>query len=348
MLRALLVFAGSLILVAAIVVFFIWRWYEQGQAPANRNQIETQLFTIDRGQTVGQIAINLKDEGLIQNPAVFKWYVRIGDHYSQFQAGNFQLSPAMTVAEVVAVLKRGQATNNEIIILPDQRLDQIEASLVSQGFPKAVIAAALKADKYLDHPVAQYWPKDNQSLEGYLYPETFYVTSFGQADAESLIRRSLNQFSRLLNDDPRLLAGFADQGLTVHEAVILASIVDQEVDNFEDQRRVAQVFLKRLRRGAGLGSDVVFFYAVAVLDTPLDFSIDHPYNGRLRPGLPPTPIGNTRLESLLAVADPAPTDYYFFLAGDDGTIHFNKTYADHLRDRDRYCDELCRLPATID
>ena len=336
--------AVSLIIICAFVALFIWRWYQAGQQPLVRESDQVVLFRVDRGQSRDQIADNLDQAGLLKNRTVFSWYVRLGDHYQYFQAGNFRLSPGQTVAEIVETLKRGQATNWQVTILPGQRLDQIKQSLIDQNFSRQIVEQALLPDHYLDHPVAAYWPADQPGLEGYLTPETFYVTGFELDDLMSVIRRSLNKFNQMLNDNPQLAVGFNDQGLTVHQAVIMASIVTKEVSDPEFQPTVAQVFLTRYQRGAALGSDVVLFYAVRAFGQPLDFDSDSPYNSRRHSGLPPTPIANVQLPALAAVANPSQTDYYFFLAGDDGQIHFNKTYQGHLRDRDRYCHELCKLP----
>ena len=343
----LIISAFGMTVVLAIIVFGIWRWYLDGQQPPLRDSTEVVLFRVDLGQGIVKIGENLEAANLVKNHSVFRWYVRLGGHYDQFQAGDFRLSPAMTVAEIVQVLKHGQSKNFAITILPRQRLEQIKESLVEQNFNQDVVDQALRLENYRDHPVAQYWPEDIVDLEGYIFPETFFVTGFEVDDLKSVISRSLDKLNQALNEED-LLTGFAEQKISPHQGVILASIVLHEVGDRqpEDQAKVAQVFLRRYREGGSLGSDVVFFYAYlsGKLKPPVDFSLDHPYNSRLRKGLPPSPISNPSLSALKAVARPAATNYYFFLVGDDGQIYFNRDYSGHLKDRRDHCREACLLP----
>ena len=345
-LRLAIMAAASLVVIFGLIVLIAWQWYHLNLKPADVSVTELELFVVDRGQSAERIAEALEDRDLIKSAFVFSWYVRVNDHYSELQAGNFEVSQSMSVPEIVEVLKDAQASNSRVTIIPGLRRDEVFDSLVEQGFSRAAVTNALTADNYLDHPVARWWPDESPSLEGYLYPETFNVTGFEQSDIDSVIRRSLNEFAQVFKDNPDLEADFASQGLTVHQAVILASIVGQEASQPDDLAKVAQVFLKRYNQGASLGADPPVFYAYYVLNQPLDFDLDHPYNTRKNPGLPPGPIANVSEPVLLAVANPADTDYYFFLTGDDGTVYFNKTLDGHNRDKNLYCHEACKLPSS--
>ena len=346
-LRLAIMAAASLVVIFGLIVLIAWQWYQLGLKPADASATELELFVVDRGQSAERIAEALEDRDLIKSAFVFDWYVRVGDHYSEFQAGNFEVSQSMSVPEVVEVLKYGQASNSRTTIIPGLRLDEVADSMVEQGFSRGVVATALDASRYPDHPVAKWWPTNQSpSLEGYLYPETFNVTGFEQSDADSVVRRSLNEFAQVFKDNPDLEANFTSRGLTVHQAVIFASIVGQEASRPDDLAKVAQVFFKRYNQGATLGADPPVFYAHYVLNQPLDFDLDHPYNTRKNPGLPPGPIANVSEQVLLAVANPADTDYYFFLTGDDGTVYFNKTLDGHNRDKNLYCHEACKLPSS--
>ena len=348
-LRLAIIVTAGLIFLAGLLVLFVWQWYQSGLRPVDVADNAAREFVVERGQSLESIAENLQERDLIKNASVFSWYVRANDHYSEFQAGNFEVNRSMSVAEIVNALKDAQAANSQVTIFPDLRLDEIADSLVEQGFDREAVDASLDASRYLDHPVAKWWPKDPlPSLEGYLYPETLNVTGFEPADLDSVVERSLDEFVRVFEANPSLESDLAAQGLTVHRAVILASIVAQEASEPEDMAKVAQVFFTRLNRGASLGADPPFFYAFHVLGQPLDFDLDHPYNTRKVAGLPPGPIANFKDKALLAVANPADTDYYFFVAGDDGTIYFNKTLAGHNRDARLYCHEGCRLPTAND
>ena len=225
-------------------------------------------------------------------------------------------------------------------IFPNQRLDQIEDSLVEQGFDRLDVQVAMQASRYADHPVAEYKPP-TASLEGYLAPETFSVNQFNADSAESVIRRSLDEFaSNLTEEIIAAIEGNENAFRSVHEAVTLASVVEAEVGP-EYRPEVAQVFIKRLAGGIKLESDVTFIYAAAVEGG--EPTVNHPsaYNTRLHGGLPPGPIGNVSESSLKAVAFPAGTDYLFFVTGDDGVTHFNESLQGHNADVRRYCIEGC-------
>lgn len=349
-LRLAVMTAASLVVLFGLIVLIAWQWYQLGLKPVDPGDTQLELFIVDQGQTPKRTAEALEDRDLIKSAFAFEWYLRVGGHDGKnLQHGNFEISRSMSVPEIVEVLRHGQSSNSRVTIYPGLRLDQIFDSLVEQGFSRAVVTSALEADRYLDHPVAGWWPEgQTPSLEGYLYPETFNVTSFEQSDADSVVRRSLNEFAQVFKDNPSLEADLADRGLTVHQAVIFASIVAQEAERPDDMAKVSQVFFRRRNEGKALGADPPVFYAYHVLKRPIDFKADYPYNTRRVPGLPPTPISNFNDQALLATANPADTNYYFFVAGDDGTIYFNETLDGHNRDADLYCHEACRLPTAGD
>jgi UPF0755 protein len=123
--------------------------------------------------------------------------------------------------------------------------------------------------------------------------------------------------------------------------VILASIVEKEVSSSADRQKAAQVFLKRLRMSMMLGSDVTAYYGADEAGLPHTVDSDTPYNTRLHGGLPPGPIGNTSKSSLQAVADPATTDYLYFVAGDDGVTYYSKSLDEHNANVKAHCQKNC-------
>ena len=352
-LRLAIMTAASLVVLFGLIALIVWQRYQLGLKPVDPNNPEVELFVVDKDQKPSDTAKALEDRGLIKSSLIFEWYLRIDSNDGRdLQRGSFEISRAMSIPEIVDVLEDSQASNNRVTIFPGHRLDEIADSLEEQGFDPSVVATALDASRYADHPVARWWPEPGNQpvslLEGYLYPETFNVTGFEQDDIDSIVRRSLDEFARVFKDNPDLEAKLAGRGLTVHQAVIFASIVAQEAERPDDMAKVAQVFFKRYNQGAVLGADPPVFYAYHVLNRPIDFHADYPYNTRRVPGLPPTPISNFGDQALLATANPAATDYYFFVAGDDGTIYFNQTLDGHNRDANLYCHEACRLPTADD
>jgi UPF0755 protein len=198
------------------------------------------------------------------------------------------------------------------------------------------VEAALSPSLYSGNPALVDKP-DGNSLEGYLYPDSFQKTS--ATSVESIIAESLNEMGEQLT--PNLRAAFATEGLSTYQGIILASIVGQEVSNASDQAQVAQVFLTRLHMNMDLGSDVTAYYGAILAGQSPSVSYDSPYNTRLHPGLPPTPISNVNAQELNAAAHPAGTDWLYFVSGDDGKTYFSQTLQQQQANVAAYCHKLC-------
>ena len=244
----------------------------------------------------------------------------------------------MSIADIVNTITGGKVATDLFTILPAQRLDQIQAAFVKAGFTDAIVNAAFNADQYSTHPALTDKPKGS-SLEGYLYPESFQRTA--DTTPETIIKASLDEMAKALSPDVR--AGIAKQGLTVHQGVILASIVEKEANSSADRTKVAQVFLKRIKINMMLGSDVTAYYGADISGLVHSVLTDTAYNTRIHSGLPPSPIGNVSVSSLKAVAAPASTDFLYFVAGDDGTIYFSNTIKEHEALTAQYCKKLCSV-----
>jgi UPF0755 protein len=252
------------------------------------------------------------------------------------QAGTYALRPSMSVKDIVNVLVDGSVKSDLVTILPGQRLDQVRQTLINAGFDPDAVDAALDPANYAGHPALSDKPAD-AGLEGFLYPDSYQKQA--NTDPSTIIKESLDEMSEHLT--PQLRAGFATRGLSVYQAVTLASVVEKEVSKQSDRSQAAQVFLKRLSTGMELGSDVTAFYGAIIAGRDPSVSYDSPYNTRLHTGLPVGPISNISEGSLQAVANPAATDWLYFVAGDDGTTHFSKTLEEHEALTKQYCHELC-------
>ncbi len=297
--------------------------YSNSLKPVSASE-KSQLVTIPTGATVKEIASLLENAKVIREGWAFEWYVRNSDVRSQLQAGTYALRPSQSVKEIVSILTQGNIATDLVTILPGKRLDEVRDGLINAGFSPEAVDAALNPALYADHPALVDKPKD-ANLEGYIYPESHQ--KIAQTKPETVIRASLDEMHKYLT--PELRAGIVRQGLTVHQGVILASIIEQEVSAPEDKSRAAQVFLRRLRESIALESDATTSYG-AVLDgrepTP---GYDSLYNTYQHPGLTPSPISNVSKSSLEAVANPANTDFLFFVAGHDCVTRFSHTVAEH-------------------
>jgi UPF0755 protein len=252
------------------------------------------------------------------------------------KAGTYSFSPSQSVEEIAGIIAEGEVTTDLVTILPGKRLDQIRASLINSGFKPAEVDEALKPSNYPNHPALVDKPA-NANLEGYLYPESFQKTA--ETTPREIIQASLDEMQKRLT--PSVRAGITKQGLTVHEGIILASMIDSEVGRKEDKPIVAQVFLKRYRSGMKLESDPTAVYGSVLAGQSPSLAIDSPYNTYKYPGFPPGPIANVTESALAAVITPAATDYTYFVAGDDGKTYFSNTLAEHQVLTKQHCKKLC-------
>ncbi|MEK7471865.1 MAG: endolytic transglycosylase MltG [Patescibacteria group bacterium] len=311
-------------------------WYDQNLGALTS---ESRIITVDipLGSSVDNIANLLKKEGVIRNTQAFKIYVRGNEKADALRFGVYDFDSSLTVPEIVEILVSGQEASELFTIPPGLRLDQVRARFIKNGYSEVEVDAALEPTQYENHPALVSKPKGD-SLEGYLYPESFQRTS--ATTAKAIVGLSLDEMAKRLTPDR--IEAFSRQGLSPHEAVIVASIIEKEVHLAEDRLVVAQIFLKRLSEGIQLGSDVTYEYASAVNGGIAWPGLEDPYNTRLYSGLPPGPIANFDVTALEAVANPADTDYLFFLSGDDDKTYYGKTLAEHDENIREHCQIKCK------
>jgi UPF0755 protein len=315
-------------------------WYDRQLTAVSAQSVKIDV-EVPSGYSTKQIASLLVQKQLIRNATAFEWYVRNNSSkIGSLQAGHYLLDPSYSVAQIVSLISSGKVRKDLFTILPAQRLDQIRASLIKAGYKTTDVDSALNADNYKSNPALASKPS-SATLEGFLYPESFQTTD--ATTPKEIITQALNEMSNHLTSE--ITKKFSDQGLSVFQAITLASIVEQEVSNTSSQpdnrRMVAGVFLNRLRINMVLGSDVTYHYAADITGQEATPFIDSPYNTRKYPGLPPGPISNVSESSLDAVANPIKSDYLFFVAGDDGKTYFSKTAAEHEALAKEHCKILC-------
>jgi UPF0755 protein len=282
----------------------------------------------------------LKENGLIRSSWVFDWYVHSSGDSNRLEAGAFALSPSDSMSKIVAIISSGHVAEGTVTIVPGKTIAEIQSTLINDGFSPAAVSLALNPNNYKNLPIIAYLPAGVSTLEGLLYPDTFDKTSTTQPT--QIISESLTEMGNHIT--PNLRAKFSAEGLSVYQAITLASIIQQEVSKPADMAQVAQVFLTRLSRGLPLGSDVTANYGSIIAKQAPSLSYNSPYNTLINTGLPPTPIGSVSQNALTAVANPAPTNWLYFVTGDNGTTYFETTIQQHNADSANYCHKLCALP----
>lgn len=318
-------------------------------SPKTSDKSELILVTIESGAIASDIGKTLESKGIIRSQLAFDIYTRISGTRDRLQAGTYRLSPSQTVEQVVGHLLRGDVDTFQITFFPgamlvdasdkpvNKKLD-VTTVLIRAGYDKAAIDAAL-AKVYI-HPLLVGKP-DSADLEGYVYGETYNFNS--GATVEQILLRTFDEMYAVVEKND-LVARYNARGLSLYQAITLASIVQGEVSTESDRRAVAAVFFNRLDVGMALGADITFVYAANKLGVAPISTLNSPYNTRINRGLPPGPIAAPGITSLLAVANPATSDFLFFVAGDDGTTHFARTNAEHEQNVARYCTVECAKP----
>lgn len=316
-------------------VYGVRAWYNRNLAAVSSSS-QVVYFPVNRGSTVHEIAVDLKRSNLIRSTTAFEAYVRGKSLFSALQAGTYALSPSMSTPQIVDKMAKGDVAKNLLTILPGKTIKQIRQTFKEAGYSDAELDKAFDPSTYPDEAVLSSLPPGS-TLEGFLYPDSFQKEVM--TPAQTIIRESLDEMQEHLTGD--IIKGFSAQGLTPYQGVTLASIVYQESGEPAVQPTVAQVFLLRLKQGMMLGSDVTAYYAASLAGAGKTLGVDSPYNTRLHAGLPPGPIGNLQDSALKAVAHPSNTDFLYFVAGDDGEVHFSHTQAEHEQAIAQYCHKEC-------
>lgn len=331
----ILVLLGVLVVLGIASLVGVRHLYYQKLGPVSKDQT-TQVITIKSGSTSKEIANLLESKHLIKSAWAFELYVHSKQVGDKLKAGTYALSPSQGTKEIIATISKGAVTTNLVTILPGRRIDQVRADLINAGFQPEAVDRALEPSQYADMPVLAYKPA-GASLEGLLYPDSFQRTA--DTDPSVIIRESLAEMGQHITTD--LQTAYANHGLSVYQGLILASMLEKEVSKPSDRAQAAQVFLKRNSTGMMLGSDVTAFYGAILAGKPPTTGYDSPYNTLLHTGFPPTPISSISANSLQSAANPAGTDWLYFVAGDDGNTYFSTNLQDHQALTAKYCHKLC-------
>jgi UPF0755 protein len=296
-------------------------------------------FEVAEGASGGEVVDALHDQGVVRCGMVTRWLLRRSGLEDRFRAGTFQLTTNMTPDDAFEVLTTPPEP------LPTVRLTVPEGYRLTQIAERVEEALGIPGQRFLrateerDWSLPPYLPKDAQNIEGFLFPETYEFLE-GDTKANDVIRRLLDQFG---TEAETLPWANADRlGVEPYEVVVIASMIEEEAKLEEERALIAGVIYNRIELGMTLGIDATLLYDDPTPDGQLSFSdleFDSPYNTRINPGLPPTPIASPGRASLEAALNPADTTFlYYVLCGPDGRHEFGETAAEHEANRIA-CDE---------
>ncbi len=328
-----------------IVVFFLFlALVVGGVAAANHyrrckaspdGSTKKVTFVVKDGASAGVVVDDLAQAGLIRcGGFVGNLLVRGTGKASQIRAGTYTLMPGMSLDEIITEMTTPppKVPTVNVLVPPGYRVSQT-ADRVQQtlGIPaKSFIADAESGDYALE----PYLPKGAPTVEGFLFPETYRFAKNGST-SHDVITRLLDQFRHDVGALP--WSNAKRLGVSPYQIVTIASMIEEEAKIDGDRPKIAAVIYNRLKAGMTLGIDATVGYIDPDPSnglTDADLAIDSPYNTRLNPGLPPTPIASPGLESLRAALEPAQVGYRYYVAcGSAGASRFSDTYGQFLVDK---------------
>lgn len=294
-------------------------------APVSKDvHAPAKLVTVQRGWGPREIGTMLEREHLIWKAAGFRLAIRLNHMSGKMRAGQYALSPAMSPRQMAEIIALGQTASTMVVVPEGFTVKQIAARLARAGLvnrERFLIQAKTKGRTF--HVQDFTPPSDN--LEGYLYPDTYYVPK-GMSEHD-IITMMLTTFrdQALYRDGGAL----AKRGRSVADVVTLASLVEREAAVEKDRPLIAAALVNRLNRKMPLQCDASVEYGLPKHKDRLyfkDLKVDSPYNTYLHPGLPPTPIANPGWSSIEAALNPAPVGYLFYVARKNGTHVFATTF----------------------
>lgn len=308
------------------------------QTPAGTDA-EPVIFVINTGDSAASIAQNLAAQGLITDPDLFRNYARYHGLDSELEAGTYFLRSTQTIPEIAQALTDSSTASVTVQIIEGWRREEIAAAIDNNpllSFDGADFLAATGIGVAPPDFMAYVSLPAEATLEGFLYPDTYYVPpDASAADFRDTLLRTFQE-----RVEPSLQLAAANQGFSLYQVVTLASIVQREAVHAEEQPLIASVYLNRLAIGMKLDADPTVQYSIGYRDgtwwpsiTAEEYSTTQsPYNTYLYSGLPPGPIANPSLSALRAVIFPAESNYYYFRADCEGSGYhvFAVTFEEHV------------------
>jgi len=270
------------------------------------------------------IARALKNAGVIRSRFAFLAVAVGRGTYRHLLAGEYEFAPGLSLLEIVRRLEQGRGLVHQVTIPEGFAAQQIAQLLAERGLVNRDRFMALLQDRQ----VREQYGVEGESLEGHLFPDTYRLIKGLSEDV--IVHRMVRRFQEMLGPEEHTRA--EELGMSVHEIVTLASLIEREAQVPEERPLVSAVFHNRLRRGIPLQSDPTVLYGLSRFSgrlTKANLQAPSPYNTYLTQGLPPGPIANPGRASIMAALHPASSRYLYFVSKNDGTHAFSTRLQDH-------------------
>ena len=296
------------------------------------NVTQDQLLTIERGTTGSKLAALLEQEKILEHADLLPWLLKLQPQLNKVKAGTYSLTGVKTLQDLLDMLNSGKEAQFSVKFIEGKTFKEWRKNLENAPHLKQTLQG--KTDKeimaLLDIPAVAKAVYEWNNMEGWLYPDTYNYTP-NSSDLE-LLKRSATRLQKALDK----AWSERDENLPLadpYQMLILASIVEKETGIAAERPQVASVFINRLKANMKLQTDPTVIYGMGESYTgnirKKDLETITPYNTYMIEGLPPTPIAMVSESALQAVAHPAKTDFYYFVADGSGGHKFTRNLNEH-------------------
>ena len=296
------------------------------------NATQDQLLTIDRGTTGSKLAALLEQEKILDNADLLPWLLKLQPQLNKVKAGTYSLTGVKTLQDLLDMINSGKEAQFSVKFIEGKTFKEWRKNLENAPHLKQTLQG--KTDKeimaLLNIPAVSKAVYEWNNMDGWLYPDTYNYTP-NSTDLE-LLKRSTTRLQKALDK----AWNERDENLPLadpYQMLILASIVEKETGIASERPQVASVFINRLKANMKLQTDPTVIYGMGESYTgnirKKDLETITPYNTYMIEGLPPTPIAMVSESALQAVAHPAKTDFYYFVADGSGGHKFTRNLNEH-------------------
>lgn len=319
------VFAFSMLILSVLGFWTACDVVEYADTAGGRPSKEAMVMVEPR-QHLKTTADILFQSEIIRRPSYFYLYARAMGLARRIQAGEYLVSGAMTPRQILEIMVSGKIYLHKITIPEGYNLKEIAAEFAAAGLASESLLLRVAKDPQF----CRGWKIDADTAEGYLFPDTYYFPK--GITPEKILSTMILRFRQVFT--PEMAKQAEKTGLSIHQAVTLASIIEKETGSDSERPLVSSVFHNRLKRRMRLESDPTVIYGIDDFDgniTRRHLTTPTPYNTYTRQGLPPGPIASPGARSLLAAVDPVQSEYLFFVSRQDKTHQFSRTWEEHLQ-----------------
>ncbi len=305
------------------------------------NNTKSTEIEVKKGESLKEIARNLSEERVINNPFLFSLYVKLLRKDKDLKSGFYVFLSRMTISQVAEKIISGE-TEKERITFPEgwaseKMAEKLEKEKICKSSEFEKVVRDNPEEILSDYPQLTSLLQNEKidSLEGFLFPDTYYLEK--RENADDVVKKMVSNFSRKISGN--ILKDIKTQKRSFYDILKIASLLEKEVRSYDDKRVVSGILWKRLDNGIALQVDATISYITGKKTTKFyaeDLQTDSPYNTYRYKGLPPTPICNPGIDSIKAALYPRSSEYWYYLSTPEGKTIFSRTFQEHKKAKFKY------------